>query len=516
MTRRLDYLAWLGVHAVWLSPFYPSPMADFGYDVSDYVDVDPMFGTLADFDAMLAAAHERGLKVIVDYVPNHTSDQHPWFVEARSSRESPKRDWYVFRDPKPDGSPPNNWLAAFGGPAWTLDEATGQFYLHLFLPQQPDVNRRNPELKAAMFDVLRFWLDRGVDGFRFDVASSIMKDPKLRDNPMRGPDQQGSTHKPMGEIDDQILLHNRMHPEDIHGLYRGIRSLLDDYSAEQSRYLVGETHIFEPEEWASLYGAALDEMHQPSNFGLLKVDWTAADIRAHIDTIDDATPDGAWPNYVLSNHDEHRTASRVGPDQARNAMLLLLTLRGTPTLYYGDELGMENVPVPPDREQDPWGLRVPGLGLGRDPERTPMRWDEFENAGFADPSVQTWLPLGDDAATLNVAAQRERPASMLSMTRRLLELRDAHPALATGDYTPVDGAGEAVFAFVRSNGNERFLVAINTTGDPATFGLPDTGAGEVVLGTTMTRSGPIDLAGVDLGRNEGILVLLEGTRLPRR
>ena len=489
---------------------YPRSFQDSGYDVSGYVDVDPIFGTLADFDAMLAAAHERGLKVIVDYVPNHTSDQHPWFVEARASHDSPKRDWYVFRDPKPDGSPPNNWLAAFGGPSWTLDEATGQHYLHSFLPQQPDVNWRNPELKAAMFDVLRFWLDRGVDGFRFDVAPSVMKDPELRDNPMRSPDQRGSTHKPMGEIDDQILLHNRMHP-DIHGLYREIRSLLDDHSAEQPRYLVGETHIFEPEEWASLYGAALDEMHQPGNFGLLKVDWTAADIRAHVDTIDTATPEGAWPNYVLSNHDEHRTATRVGPAQARNAMLLLLTLRGTQTLYYGEELGMENVPISPEQERDPWGLRVPGLGLGRDPERTPMRWDASENAGFAEPGVEPWLPLGDDAATLNVAVERQRPGSMLSMTKRLLELRDAHPALASGDYAPVEGTDDAVFAFLRSYDDERFLIAINTTAEAASLSLPNVGVGEVVLGTMMARSGELDLTGIDLGPNEGIVVRLEGT-----
>jgi len=279
-----------------------------------------------------------------------------------------------------------------------------------------------------------------------------------------------------------------MHP-DIHGLYREIRSLLDDHSGEHPRYLVGETHIFEPDEWASLYGAALDEMHQPGNFGLLKIDWTAADIRGHVDTIDAATPEGAWPNYVLSNHDEHRTATRVGPAQARNAMLLLLTLRGTPTLYYGEELGMENVPISPEQERDPWGLRVPGLGLGRDPERTPMRWDASENAGFAEPGVEPWLPLGDDAATLNVAVERQRPGSMLSMTKRLLELRDAHPALASGDYAPVEGTDDAVFAFLRSYDDERFLIAINTTAEAASLSLPNVGVGEVVLGTMMARSG---------------------------
>lgn len=361
-----------------------------------------------------------------------------------------------------------------------------------------------------MFDALRFWLDRGDDGFRFDVAPAIMKDPELRDNPMRPPNQTGSTHKPMGEIDNQILLHNRM-PPDIHELYREIRPLLDSYSAEQPRYLVGETHIFEPEEWASLYGAALDEMHQPGNFGLLKIDWTPAEIRAHVDMIEGATPEGAWPNYVLSNHDEHRVATRVGRDRARNAMLLLLTLRGTPTLYDGEELGMENVPVPPDRAQDPWGLRVPGLGLGRDPERTPMRWDSSENAGVTGPGIEPWLPLGDDASTRNVAAERDRPDSMLSMTKRLLELRDTHRALASGAYTAVDGTGDAVLAYVRSYDDERFLVAINTTGRPAPFSLGQTGAGEIVLSTAMSRHGPIDLAVAELGPDEGLLVRIEGT-----
>ena len=417
VTQRLDYLRWLGVHAVWLSPFYPSPMADFGYDVSDYRDVDPIFGTLADFDVMLAAAHDRGLKLIIDYVPNHTSDQHPWFVEARASRDSPKRDWYVFRDPKPDGSPPNNWLSVFGGPAWTLDEATGQFYLHSFLPQQPDVNWRSPGLKAALLDVLRFWLERGEDGFRIDVAHGLMKDPELRDNPLRPTGAEPGGHKAMGEYASQLHLHDNMHP-DIHGLYREIRTLVDGYGAERPRYLIGETHVFEPEAWAGLFGADLDELHQPGYFGLLKVDWTPAGIRAHVDVIDAVTPPGTWPNYVLSNHDEHRVATRVGRDQARNAMLLLLTLRGTPTLYYGEELGMENVPIRPDRAQDPWGLRVPGRGLGRDPERTPMPWDDTETAGFAAPGVQPWLPLGDEAATLNVESERASPDSMRSMTRR--------------------------------------------------------------------------------------------------
>jgi glycosidase len=507
ITQRLDYLAWLGVHAIWISPFYPSPMADFGYDVSDYTDVDPLFGTLADFDALLAAAHARNIRVIIDFVPNHTSDQHPWFQEARASRESPKRDWYVFRDPKPDGSPPNNWVAAFGGSAWTFDEATGQYYLHSFLPQQPDVNWRNPELKAAMFDVLRFWLESGVDGFRFDVASSVMKDPELRDNP---PNLEGGghAHKEMGDYSAQLHIHDRMHP-DIHALYREIRALLDAYSEDgQPRYMIGETHIFDPEEWATLYGAELDQMHQPGNFGLLKLQWAAEELRAHVDGIERAVPPGAWPNYVLSNHDEHRVATRVGPDQARNALMLLLTLRGTPTVYYGEELGLENVPVPPELEQDPWGLRVPGPGLGRDPERTQMPWDASENGGFCPPGVRPWLPLNPDYRTRNVAVQREDPTSMLSLARRLLQLREERPALAIGAYRALDGVSADCFAYLRAHGDERLLVALNLSGAPLTLQLSEGGRGELLLSTTMTRSGSVSLGDLALAAHEGAVVAL--------
>jgi alpha-glucosidase len=288
---RMDYLSWLGIDAIWISPFYPSPMADFGYDVSDYCDVDPLFGTLKDFDALLTEAHERGIKVIIDFVPNHTSDQHPWFLESRSSRDNPKRDWYNWRDPKADGSPPNNWLAVFGGPAWTFDEKTGQYYQHAFLPQQPDLNWRNDEVKQAMLDALRFWLNRGVDGFRFDVAHHILKDPEFTDNPPN----EGvlNFHRQMGDYDTQLHVNDRMHP-DIHALYREIRAVIDSFDTpEQPRFMIGETHIFDPVQWASLFGEHLDEMHMPGNFGLLKAAWNARDIREHIESIEAATPANA-------------------------------------------------------------------------------------------------------------------------------------------------------------------------------------------------------------------------------
>jgi alpha-glucosidase len=471
---KLDYLAdSLGVEAIWLSPFYPSPMADFGYDVADYTAVDPIFGDLATFDALVVAAHARGVKIIVDFVPNHSSDEHPWFRAARAARDNPYRDWYVWRDPRPDGSPPNNWVAAFGGSAWTWDAATGQYYLHSFLPEQPDLNWRNPAVRGAMYDVLRFWLDRGVDGFRMDALGRIMKDPAARDNPPNP--AAGDYHKLLGEYDRQLHRNDQRHP-DIHGVLRELRQVLDRHEADgQPRLAIGEIHIYDLAELGRYYGDALDELHLPFNFGLLKLPWAARAIRAHVDAYEAALPPGAWPNYVLGNHDETRIATRIGPGSARLAMLLLLTLRGTPTLYYGDELGMEDVPIPPDRVQDPWGKRVPGLGLGRDPERAPMPWDDTPNAGFCPPDVEPWLPLTPDAARINVAAQLADPVSMLSLTRRLLALRRSSPALAVGSYRPVDwpGASDACYLYLREASEERMLVALNFSDQARQIRLPD-------------------------------------------
>ncbi|MEM1271444.1 MAG: alpha-amylase family glycosyl hydrolase, partial [Bacteroidota bacterium] len=393
---RVGYLAHtLGIDAVWLSPFYRSPMADFGYDVADYTDVDPIFGTLEDFDELRAAIHAHGLKLIVDFVPNHSSDQHPWFMESRLSKESPKRDWYVWRDPAPDGGPPNNWLSVFGGSAWTFDEPTGQYYLHSFLEEQPDLNWRNPDVEAAMHDALRFWLDRGVDGFRLDVAHFIMKDPELRDNPLAS--DAGEYHKDMGDYDTQEHIHDKGHP-DVHAAFARIRQVLDEYP---DRYSVGEIHEFDWEQWASYYGNGKG-LHMPFNFGLLKAKWEAGSVREIVDAVEAAVPDNGWPNYVLGNHDEKRIATRLGEPQSRAAAVLLLTLRGTPTLYYGDELGMREASIPDALQQDPWGQRVPGLG--RDGCRTPMQWDASSNAGFTE-AAMPWLPVQSGYPHRNVAAE---------------------------------------------------------------------------------------------------------------
>jgi alpha-glucosidase len=509
VVERLDYLSdTLGINAIWLSPFYPSPNADFGYDVSDFCAVDLLFGDLATFDRLVAEAHARDIKVIIDYVPNHSSDRHPWFLESRSSRDNPKRGWYYWADPKADGSPPNNWLAVFGGPAWTLDAATGQYCLHTFLPEQPDLNWRNPELKRAMLDVLRFWLDRDVDGIRIDAIHFLMKDPALRDEPPNP--SAGGGHKAFGEYDTLLHIHTFAHP-DVHPVLREIRALFEGYSAGRPRVTIGETHIFDWEVWTRYYGRALDELHLPFNFGLLRARWEAGAVREVVDGLEAALralPPGAWPNYVLGNHDEPRIATRLGREAARLAMLLLLTLRGTPTLYYGDELGMEDVPVPPEKVQDPWGLRVAGLGLGRDPERAPMLWDESANAGFCPPGVEPWLPIDPAYRARNVRAQLADPRSMLTLTRTLLRLRRARPALHAGSYAPLDPAPAACLAYLRQADDERFLVALNFAAGEQVVRAPGLGAGRIVLSTHLDRDGAADLSALRLRAFEGCVVQL--------
>src|SRR5450432_1925937 len=450
----LDYLSdILGVDALWLSPIFPSPMADFGYDISNYVDIDSIFGDLNTFDKLVEQAHKRALKIIVDYVPNHTSDEHPWFIESRMSRTNSKRDWYVWADSKPDGTPPNNWLSVFGSSAWQWNADTGQYYLHSFLKEQPDLNWRNPEVKAAMLDTLRFWLERGVDGFRIDAAHFIMKDPAMRDLPP-------NLAKEISARDYDTLLHTYdFAHEDVHAVYQDIRQVLESYSAEQPRFSVGEIDLRNWQQWASYYGAKLDELHMPFNFALISARWQPSVVREIIDAIEASVPSEGWPNYVLGNHDQSRIASRVGPAQARVAMMMLLTLRGTPTMYYGDEIGMHNVNIPAEQIQDPFGKSVPRLG--RDPERTPMQWDSSPNAGFASAHSNPWLPLADDYQQINVEGQRDDPSSMLSLTRKLLALRKRIRALNAGGYLSIDGMPDSCLAYVRQLGKKRYLIALN-------------------------------------------------------
>jgi glycosidase len=509
---RLDYLSdTLGVDAIWLSPFYRSPMDDCGYDVSDHTDVDPVFGDLATFDRLVAEAHRRDIKVLVDFVPNHTSDRHPWFIESRRARDSARRDWYVWADPAPGGGPPNNWVSIWGGPAWTLDPITGQYYQHSFLPSMPELNWRNPDVVDAMFDVVRFWIDRGVDGFRIDCAHLIMKDPDLADNPPN-PRPGAEMHRSLGaEFDSQLHVNDRGHA-DVHDIFRRLRRLLDHPDHGRPLVSIGEIHDFEWPRWAGYYGAGLDELHMPFNFGLLGVEWEAGAVRHLVDTVEAAVPPGAWPNWVLGNHDEPRIASRVGEERARQAMMLLLTLRGTPTIYYGDELAMPNADIPAGAAVDPWELRLPGLGLGRDPERSPMIWSAKPNAGFCPPDLAPWLPLIDGHEARSVEAQLRDPASILSLTRHLLHLRRTNTALHHGSYRPIDTPNPDCFVFLRERGEERFLIALNFSAEDRQLDLSALGRGTLAASTLESARAepqePLDLASLHLRGSEGTLILI--------
>ncbi|HSF30951.1 MAG TPA: alpha-amylase family glycosyl hydrolase [Candidatus Tectomicrobia bacterium] len=497
LIRKLDYLAWLGIDAIWLSPIFPSPMADFGYDISNYTDIHPLFGTLADFDRLLAEAHGRHLKVILDYVPNHTSDQHPWFAASRSSRRHPKRAWYIWCDAAPDGGPPNNWRSVFGGSAWEWDATTEQYYYHAYLKAQPDLNWRNPEVQTAMLDVLRFWLERGVDGFRVDALRQLIKDDQRRDNPPNL-----AYHLGQGPYDALLPVHTTDRPE-IQAMIALMRHSIDMY---EERLLVGELYL-PIERLVTYYGVRASGVHLPFNFHLIHVPWQARAIERLIEAYEAALPPGAWPNWVLGNHDQHRLASRIGMAQARVAAMLLLTLRGTPTLYYGDELGMADVTIPLELTQDPWEKNVPGLGLGRDPERTPMQWDDSPNAGFT--AGSPWLPIATDYGSINVARARQDPLSILTLYRRLIALRRATPALSVGSYIGLQAHSD-VLAYVRAHAGQRCLVVLNLGAQSQAFESHQWDIrGHVVLSTHLDRTDEAVRRTIKLRGDEGLIVRLE-------
>ena len=475
---RLDYLVDLGVDAIWLSPHYPSPQDDFGYDVADYVGVDPMYGTLADFDNLVTEAHRRDLKVMVDFVPNHSSSKHPWFIESAADLTNRKRDWYVWRDPKSDGSPPNNWVSVFGGPAWEMDDRTGQYYLHSFLTSQPDLNWRNPELEREMLDVLRFWMERGVDGFRIDVAQRSMKDPLLRDNPPASVIDPTS-YKFNAEWAATKHIYDSADP-DIHLLFRKFRSVLDEYP---ERFSIAEIHEWDWNRWASYYGGG-EGLHMPFNFAPLTAGVDPAKLRKIMTSMEEVLPPGAWPNWVLGNHDEQRIATRLGREESGAMAVLLLTVRGTPTIYYGDEIGMVETDIPPELQQDPYGRRVPGHG--RDGCRTPMQWSLVPHAGFSPPETpSTWLPVHPDHIVTNVETESKDPASRLALYRRLLQLRRASPALHSGAVEVVPSVPEVV-AYRRSHpGADSFTIAVNLSDGPVNHRA----SGVVVVGTDRSREG---------------------------
>jgi alpha-glucosidase len=491
---RLPYLKSLSIDAVWLSPIFPSPMADFGYDISDYTGIDPLFGTMADFDALTVAVHESGLKIILDLVPNHTSDQHPWFTEARRARDNPRRDWYIWRDPKPDGRPPNNWLSEFGGSAWQYDEATGQYYYHAFLAAQPDLNWRNSAVREAIYDVMRFWLRKGVDGFRVDVIWHLIKDARFRDNP---PNPNYLKGRPPHE---RILTQFSTDQPEVHEVIAEMRRVTDEFD---NRVLIGEVYL-PLQRLVAYYGNDLAGAQMPFNFALLSTLWSARPIEKIIADYERALPPGAWPNWVLGNHDRPRVASRVGSEQARVAAMLLLTLRGTPTLYYGDEIGMRQVAIAPEQVRDPFEKNVPGIGIGRDGCRTPMQWDAAPHAGFS--TANTWLPLAADYDHENVVNLEADAASILSLYKALIALRKKLPQLVTGSYEPVAAQGDLLL-YRRAGEGGTIVVALNLGAEPVSISSSSIGfRSEILLSTFMDRHGERIEGALDLRANEGAIL----------
>ena len=461
IVAHLEHVASLGVDGIWLSPFFTSPMADFGYDISDYCDVDPIFGTLADFDRLVEKAHMLGLKVIIDQVYCHTSDQHAWFQESRQSRTNPKADWYVWADSKPDGSPPSNWQSVFGGPSWTWDARRGQYYLHNFLNQQPDLNVHNPEVQDALLATGKFWLDRGVDGFRLDAINFSMHDPSLTDNPaVKAPGKRTRS------FDFQHHLHNQSHA-DIPKFLGRIHDLLASYGAD--RFTVAEVGGEQADAEMKLYTAGNNRLNSAYGFTFLYADQLDAALAAETFTTWQGAPEEGWPSWAFSNHDAPRAVSRWAKHEDRAAMarlnlLLLMCLRGNAFIYQGEELGLPQADVPFERLQDPEAIANWPQTLGRDGARTPMPWTPTAPlAGFS--TVEPWLPMSPVHVPLSVAAQEADPASVLQSARRLIALRKTHKPLRWGDVTEVRAKG-AELSFRRTFGDETFVCIFNLGPEP--------------------------------------------------
>jgi alpha-glucosidase len=496
----LDYLGeTLGIDAIWVGPFFRSPLLDQGFDITDHLDVDPIFGDLETFDRLLGEAHARRLKIIVDYVPNHTSNEHPWFVESRSSRHSPKREWYTWRDPAPGGGPPNNWISEAGGPSWTLDEATGQYYLHSHLAEQPDLNWRNPEVRVAMLDVLRFWMRRGADGVRIDVAHMLMKDPELRDNP---PAPEGYTNPFELQPPDYLSqrhVNDRAHP-DVHRVLGEIRAVLGEFGG---RLAISEIEAMDWDTWARYFGDEGGGLHMPFAFQLIETAWEAEALAATIASLEQSLPEEAWPILTLGNHDRSRLASRIGSAQARVAAVLLLTLRGTPIFLYGDELGMVDQPVPRERQRDYFGLRG---GVSHDAARTPMPWSAAPNGGFSAALPEDlWLPVSAEYESINIEAQLADPDSSLNLYRRLIALRGESNALRHGRYALVEHY-PGCLVYRRAAGGETKLIALNLTAEELEIQLP---AGTVRLSTHRDREGDRVAGSLRLRADEGVVLDLD-------
>jgi alpha-glucosidase len=486
----LDHLEWLGIDGIWVNPTMPSPNKDWGYDVSDFKGVHPDFGDMADVERLVKEAGARNINVIFDLVPNHTSDQHPWFQDALQGRNSRRRDWYVWADAKEDGGPPNNWISVFGGePAWELDHASGQYYLHNFLKEQPDLNWWNEGVRAAFEDILRFWFDRGIAGFRIDVCHAIIKDRELRDN-LPATDDDPERVRQIG----QRAEYNMNRPE-VHEVLRGWRRLCDSY--EEKRILLGETFVMDLEQMAAYYGDGNDELHMAFNFPFALSLFDASLLRDIVATSDSLIPPNGWPVWTASNHDVGRFPTRwCGGDPAkiRSVLVLLMGMRGTPFLYYGDEIGMRATPVGRHDVQDPVGRRLGSPRPGRDPARTPMHWSSEPGAGFTRAGVRPWLPFGDYAST-NVADQKADPDSTLNFCRDLIALRRARPDLRRAPYEPLDGPG-----WVWRRGG--MLVATNLSDEGCRL---EGVRGTVALGSDRRRNGEAIRGALELAPWESLI-----------
>jgi alpha-glucosidase len=492
IVEHLDHLYWLGIDGIWLSPLTVSPNADWGYDVSDFCSIDPVFGTLDDFDRLVCESTQRGIRVLMDIVPNHTSDQHPWFVDSRSDRASSRRDWYVWADGALSGGPPNNWVSSFGGPGWTFDEQTGQFFFHNHLAEQPDLNWWNEEVRDTFDEIFRFWFDRGVAGFRIDVCNIMIKDAKLRDNPPATEDDDFET-----QMFGQRSVYNANRPE-VHDIIRRWRRVADAY--EEPRLLIGETPV-PIDRLGEYYGSGEDELGLAFNFDFIGAPLEAGAMRDVVERTEVALPPGAWPAWTGSNHDMFRFPTRWSgddPQKIRLALLMLLSLRGTPVLYQGDEIGMGNVSVAQSELRDPLGVRFFPYYEGRDAARTPMQWSNEEGGAFTE-SDRPWLPLGD-TATVNVAAQRDDPASVLALCKDAIAYRRLHPEFVSAAYGSLP-APEGLWAFRRG---DRHVVALNLSAEALELVNM---SGTVQLCTNRLREG--EGAGPDLRVNayEGVILL---------
>jgi alpha-glucosidase len=474
ITAHLDYIAALGVDALWLSPFFTSPMKDFGYDVADYCNVDPIFGTLSDFDQLIERAHALNLRIIIDQVYSHTSDLHPWFRQSRANRKNPRADWYVWADAKADGSPPSNWQSLFSGPAWTWDARRGQYYLHNFLAEQPDLNVHNPQVQDALLNCSRFWLDRGVDGFRLDAIDFVMHDPKLTDNPPRPADGTPRTRP----VDFQVMTHNKGHGDLLPFLER-IRALTEQYDA---RFTVAEIGGADAEPFMKLYTAGERRLHTAYGFNFLIAEaLTPALVRAALEAWPDDGQTG-WPSWAFSNHDAPRAISRWAPDAnrdavARLALLLLVSLRGNVFLYQGEELGLPQAQIAFADLKDPEAIANWPLTLGRDGARTPMPWTARPGAGFS--TARSWLPIPAEHAALAVETQEHDPRSLLLLTRRLVALRNRSAALRAGAIRVIE-ASDSVLSFERSCEREQLLCVFNLGTKPQTLAPPLPGSWRVL------------------------------------